>query len=210
MPPHGPQPEPPRRRALRARAARATVPEVTEVVDGERTSRARAPPSSSEFFAEAVALTDDAAFIADNGNWIGAQPEGPFGFVIPCALVNPPWSYVDAALAGAAGEPQLFGAGTLVAGDPLVVSLAKAAPVAAGLLVAGASVVDLPAFGGVLVPSPDRVFAFATDAAGALLLTADWPAGVPPGFALHVQAWIHDAGGPQGWAASNALSLVTP
>jgi len=167
-------------------------------------------PNGSENFGEAVALTKDVAFTGDRGLWYALPPDETKGFVIATALVATPWSYVDSALAGSAGEPVLFGAGALTAGEPLVLTLDKAAPVSSGLLIYGATVVNLPAFGGLLVPSPDRVAAFATDAAGMLALTAEWPAGLPAGFALYVQAWVADAGAPQGWAASNALGLVAP
>jgi hypothetical protein len=37
-----------------------------------------------------------------------------------------------------------------------------------------------------------------------------WPAGAPSGTTLVVQAWLQDAGGPAGAAASNALGGDVP
>jgi hypothetical protein len=36
------------------------------------------------------------------------------------------------------------------------------------------------------------------------------PAGAPSGVTIHAQFWIVDAGGPKGFAASNAVVGTTP
>jgi hypothetical protein len=37
-----------------------------------------------------------------------------------------------------------------------------------------------------------------------------WPAGVPSGFELYVQAWIQESAGPAGFAATNGIKALTP
>ena len=49
-----------------------------------------------------------------------------------------------------------------------------------------------------------------TDGGGTLILPALWPAGLPSGSSLYLQAWITDPVGPAGFAASNALWARTP
>jgi hypothetical protein len=69
----------------------------------------------------------------------------------------------------------------------------------------------LPFQGGVLVPELDvLVGPLATDPAGALALVGRWPAGVPSGFLVYMQAWVPDAAGPLGLTASNGLSATAP
>ena len=88
----------------------------------------------------------------------------------------------------------------------LQLQLAIAKPLAPVALIVGLSQVSLPFKGGELVPSPDvALVGFTTDASGALLLQARWPAGLPAGFAVWMQAWIADASGPMGYAASNGV-----
>ena len=43
-----------------------------------------------------------------------------------------------------------------------------------------------------------------------LTLQTDWPAGAPSGLVLLFQSWVQDAGGPQGFAATNALAATVP
>ena len=72
-------------------------------------------------------------------------------------------------------------------------------------LILGLSEFDAAFRGGTLVPAPALIVPLVTDAEGALSLSTTWPVGLPPGLSLWLQAWIPDAGGPQGWAASNAV-----
>jgi outer membrane protein assembly factor BamB len=122
-----------------------------------------------------------------------------------------PWTDVQEGLAGSAGIPELSGTGTLLAGSALTLTLAEAAPLAPVVLVVGLSQQDLPFKGGTLVPQPTlMVGPLVTDAGGGVGLADTWPAGVPSGTALWIQAWITDAAGPQGFAASNGLQATTP
>jgi hypothetical protein len=121
-----------------------------------------------------------------------------------------PWSDLGHALAGALGAPTLTGTGTLAPASPLALRLEYARPNTTALFFVGASAVNLPLAGGILVPAPDVMFALATDATGAIPLLTTWPPFVPSGAAIHMQYWIVDPEGPQGFAASNALRLIAP
>ncbi len=121
------------------------------------------------------------------------------------------WTNLGSALAGTDGEPELIGKGPLVSSGTVTFTLAHARPAAAVFLVAGLSAVNVPFKGGTLVPSPDVVvFGLFTDAFGALSLPAALPPGLPPGLTLFLQDWIADPLGPQGWAASPAISASAP
>jgi hypothetical protein len=121
------------------------------------------------------------------------------------------WTPLGGALAGAGGFPVLAGSGTLVGGAPGAIALSNALPGAAAHLVVGFSALSAPFKGGTLVPNPSLVISgLPVSAAGTLLLLFVWPASLPPDFKTWLQFWIPDAGGPQGFAASNGLLAVTP
>lgn len=121
------------------------------------------------------------------------------------------WKDLGSALAGGAGTPHLTGAGTLLAGDDITLSLTDAAPSAPTTLVVGLSELSAPFKGGLLVPSPDILISgLTTDAAGQLDLSSTWPTGLPPEVAIVLQHWITDALAPAGLAASNGLRALTP
>jgi hypothetical protein len=113
-------------------------------------------------------------------------------------------------LAGAAGIPTLTGTGTLKGGSPITLSLSQARPNTQVLLIVGTQAPALPLFGGVLLPSLDLIIPLQTNGAGEAQFAATWPSNIPSNIVLYVQAWITDATGPKGYAASNALSLITP
>jgi YVTN family beta-propeller protein len=121
------------------------------------------------------------------------------------------WISLGAALAGSDGEPQLLGKGPLVSSGTVTFVLAHARPLAPVYVVAGLSAINVPFKGGFLVPSPDvLVFGLFTDGFGALELPAALPPGLPPGLTLLLQEWIADPLGPQGYAASPAISATAP
>jgi len=121
-----------------------------------------------------------------------------------------PWKDLGDGLAGAFGVPSLTGAGTLLARDPLTLTLADARPSAATTLVVGLTLLAAPFAGGVLVPAPDALVTLSTGADGGLQVTASWPEGVPAETTLLLQAWIADPAAPQGLSASNGLSARAP
>lgn len=120
------------------------------------------------------------------------------------------WNNLGQSLAGAAGAPALYGAGVLQQGSTLQLDVAQGPANAFGAYVAGASALQLPLFGGVLVPSPDSVPPLLTDAFGRATLDVPLAAAVPSGTSLWLQAWFLDPSGPQAFSATNALVTTAP
>jgi hypothetical protein len=118
---------------------------------------------------------------------------------------------VGFALAGGAGTPLLSGSGSLVAGQPIALSLTHGKPHASTTLVLGGSLLSAPFKGGTMIPALDQlVTGLVTNGAGAIALGGTWPAGLPAGFTVYLQAWIQDGGAPAGFSASNGLAAGTP
>jgi hypothetical protein len=121
------------------------------------------------------------------------------------------WYDLGHALAGANGEPRLQGLGSLLPKTEVKLLLSKAAPLQMAWLFVGASPIEAQLLGGVLVPAPDaKVGPEKINALGAAQFDGRWPPDAPSGSTLWFQAWIPDAGAPQGWAASNALQVISP
>ena len=124
------------------------------------------------------------------------------------------WTDLGHALAGSLGDPALAGDSTLIGGDPITVSLTNAAASSPAFLFVGFAELDDPFFyGGTLVPDPappSLLLIFTTLPAGNFNLVGTWPAGLPSGFEVYLQAWIQDASGPFGFTASNGLRGTTP
>jgi hypothetical protein len=141
---------------------------------------------------------------------------GPIGTGVPLGTFTftrldapPPWSDLGGALAGASGAPVLAIDGAPVAGSLLAMSLTGSAPSAPVFLVGGVTIANLPLKGGVLVPEPLVIVLLGSDPGGSVSLAAAFPAGFPGGTTLVLQAWMPDAGGPAGFAASNALCATS-
>jgi hypothetical protein len=120
-------------------------------------------------------------------------------------LVPSPWTLLGSGLAGTHGIPSLTGSGTLQAGAAVTFALSGALENTPGFLGLGLSRIDLPLFGGILVPYPDLVVSTTTNGSGASAKTLNWPSGLPAGTQLYAQTWIVDPSGLLGFAASNAL-----
>jgi Tol biopolymer transport system component len=139
-------------------------------------------------------------------NLVAFDANGGVQDVFACERPLAPWADLGHGLAGATGIPSLVAQGSLAPLNTTRFELAGAAPGAPAVLIAGLDQIDLPLLGGVLVPLPVWVLPSTLDAAGAAALDVAWPLGVPSGLALYAQAWTLDAAGPQGVAASNAVS----
>jgi len=139
----------------------------------------------------------------------GPNPSGNYeGWV---AFLGDPWTNLGGGLVGTAGVPVLAGHGPLLEGHPASLELTGALPSGTATLVIGLSVLNAPFKGGTMVPDTDvLVPGLPLDASGAITLGATWPAGVPSGFGTWYQAWIADAAGPKGFAASNGVVGVAP
>jgi len=121
------------------------------------------------------------------------------------------WSPLGAGLAGTQGVPQLAGTGSLVADEPVSVTIAHGKPGAVAVLVVGLSALSAPFKGGTLVPHPDLLLAgLLLDSGGSLVLNGAWSPQVPGGASVFFQAWIPDAVAIKGFAASNGLQATTP
>jgi hypothetical protein len=75
----------------------------------------------------------------------------------------------------------------------------------------GATIIDIPFQGGVLIPRPDTVLSgLVTDPDGSLLLEGRWPPGMPMHTDTFFQVWIADGSAPSGFATSNGLAATSP
>ncbi|MFG0319716.1 MAG: hypothetical protein ACF8XB_20765 [Planctomycetota bacterium JB042] len=154
---------------------------------------------------DAIGAAADPSAMSDDGRSIVAVVDLVGGVSTAVLLELGPWRGLGKPLAGTT-SPKLRGFGPLSGNQPVTLRLSRGKPGGVAHLVLGFSRVDAPFEGGTLVPSPDLVlFGLPIDADGFLELTTLWPATVPAGTKLHLQAWIPDAGGPGGYAASNAL-----
>ena len=128
--------------------------------------------------------------------------------------VTTPWEDLGQGLAGGAGVPALEGAGQLTVGSPIDINLTNAAASSTAYLVVGFTEVNLPFYGGTLVPGFElplgTFFTLFTSGAGTLPISSTWPSGIPSGFELILQYWIVDGGAPFGLAASNAVKGTVP
>jgi hypothetical protein len=129
------------------------------------------------------------------------------------SVLHPKFAIAGAghALAGTHGKPTLEAKGLLAAHTPLQITLGAALENSSATLVIGSVALLAPFKGGVLVPAPTLlVSGLPTGVEGTLTLAGTWPAGIPSGTALYVQAWIVDAAAVAGASASNALLLLAP
>ena len=124
--------------------------------------------------------------------------------------VQATWFDLASSLAGAAGAPVLLPSGSLEGGASGSLTVSNAAPGASAFVVLSLVRIDAPFKGGVLVPNPDLLIGLPVDALGGVALPFVWPVGVPSRAAFYTQVWVQDAGGPAGFAATNAVQGLTP
>lgn len=125
-----------------------------------------------------------------------------------------PWTDRGQALQGGQFVPPLlYGAGPVASPSSGALLVGGLPQGGLAWLVVGGSELSVPFKGGLLVPAPDLALGPLTLPAGqgdAASLAYDLPPGLPPGTAFQLQAWLPDPGGPQGYAASNALEARVP
>lgn len=115
------------------------------------------------------------------------------------------------ALAGTNGSPSLIGSGRQIGGELVQFGLQNGLPGSPAALVLGFSALNLPLFGGVLVPSPDlSVPGLTLDGNGEVSVALTYPTGLPSALELYLQYWFLDGGAAQGLAATNALRTRSP
>ena len=120
-----------------------------------------------------------------------------------------PWEVLGGGMKGTDHIPNLAGTGELTAGAPGRLSVRGALPSSVSFLVAGLTAIHHPLEGGILVPDPAIVLVLSTDTEGGLDVPFTWPTGVPAEIDVWIQMWIPDAGGPFGYAATNALKMTS-
>lgn len=112
---------------------------------------------------------------------------------------------------GSSGTPKLSGNGALIAGTAGSLELTSARPSSVAALFLDVQRIDLPLFGGTLVPgltfSP---FLATTDASGAISVAWSSLPTVPLCLDLYFQWWIADSVATFGASASNGLRGLTP
>jgi hypothetical protein len=142
---------------------------------------------------------------------LGVNDYEPIEVSILLGIPPDPWDDLAHALPGAAGAPRLTGLGSLLAGEPVTLKISDAKPFGSATLVIGAGPLFTPFKGGTLVPQVTLpLFGLPLDEFGHLAASGPWYGGLPPGTETFFQAWIPDAGGPQGFAATNALRATSP
>lgn len=151
------------------------------------------------------------AISADGRTIVGYGPNPGGNYEGWVARLGDAWTDLGQGLAGVNGVPVLAAHGALLEGHPLNLAITNGKPSGSATLIVGFDAINFPFKGGTLVPDEDlMIFGLPLNAGGALTLASAWPAGVPSGFSLWLQAWIPDAAAVKGLAATNALVGETP
>jgi len=133
------------------------------------------------------------------------------GKVTLFSAIHVVWADLGGGIVGSSGTPTLKGKGLLVADGPLTLLVEGSTAGAPLTLVIGFTELGAAFKGGVLWPAPQALLpGLLVVGGGSLSIDATWPAGVPSGFPLLLQAWIVDAAAVQGLAATNGLRGLTP
>jgi hypothetical protein len=169
-----------------------------------------AAPSTIAYFGFAVDVQGDEIVVGSRLDDEGGLSAGA-AYVYEGVPVYDPWADLGQGLAGSGGVPELVGAGSLAPHTPMELRLSCAVPLGGVSIVLGVSALVAPFKGGTLVPDPVLIVSgLGADTDGGLSVPAAWPAGVPSGPTIYVQAWMSDVGGPVGFTASNGVSGTTP
>lgn len=166
------------------------------------------PAGTHSFFGVSSVLTADHLLLGSMGWFPGLGGSSFFGKVQPYALANAPWSFLSATSGGAPSAACLLGNGDPEPAAPIAVVLQGQPPLAQGFLFVGASSIDQPFKGGVLIPSPDRIVELAASQGEKLLWESVWPPGIPQGATFFVQGWFTGSGSGPGISCSNGLAVT--
>jgi hypothetical protein len=110
-------------------------------------------------------------------------------------------------------DPLMYAAGSLASPSDNVLLLAGNTTGGDAYVLASAVNLTVPFKGGVLVPAPDVIvgpLALGLSVGETADLAFHMPPGLPSGVTIYTQAWFADAGAPNGFAATNALSGTIP
>ena len=117
---------------------------------------------------------------------------------------------VPAILPGLGGiKPLLLGSGTANTAAPVEVRVTNVFPGRSGALLIGAGGQNLPLFGGVLVPFVFDAIPMTITQQNPFVYNANLVRTLAPGSEVFFQAWFVEQLGPQGFAASDAISVTT-
>lgn len=117
---------------------------------------------------------------------------------------------VPAILPGLGGiKPLLLGSGTANTAAPVEVRVTNVFPGRSGALLIGAGGQNLPLFGGVLVPFVFDAIPMTITQQNPFTYNANLVRTLAPGSEVFFQAWFVEQLGPQGFAASDAISVTT-
>jgi outer membrane protein assembly factor BamB len=119
-----------------------------------------------------------------------------------------PWTDLGGGIAGSNGVPSLVGTGSVTAGNSVRFTASNGLANGIGLFVLGFSAINVPLFGGTLVPSLDATLVAPLDGNGAWSLGFPWPAGYTPGTGFWWQLAVVDPGSAFGIAASPGLRCL--
>lgn len=120
-----------------------------------------------------------------------------------------PWTDLGGGIPGTNGVPALDGRGSVTGGNTVHFTAGNGLANGIGLFVLGFSPINVPLFGGLLVPNLDATLVAALDANGAWALDIPWPAGYTPGTGFWWQLAVVDPGAAFGLAASDGLRCLT-
>ena len=116
------------------------------------------------------------------------------------------WCTLNGGIHGSQGLPELVGSGAINNAAPLRVQVERVPAKAPGLLVIGGRRIDLPIFGGTLVPALDVV----APVVGPVKYDASFLRLLPKGTDVWFQGFFLDAKATQGWSASDAITTRIP
>ncbi|GJM20518.1 MAG: hypothetical protein DHS20C15_04330 [Planctomycetota bacterium] len=128
-------------------------------------------------------------------------------FISPASLSSP-WKHLGASLGGDT-NPVLHTRGFLAEGETVTVQLKDGLDSGTSFLVLGLNALNAPFRQGVFVPSIDLIKSLNTDSDAEWSLSVVWPAGIPVGTEIYLQAFVPDSGAPAGFALSNAVRGIT-
>ncbi|MCA8967127.1 MAG: hypothetical protein KDC48_19765 [Planctomycetes bacterium] len=121
----------------------------------------------------------------------------------------PRWCQLGGGVGGAAGLPTLVGSGTIGQPGSLELRVANYGATGLGVLILGLQPVNVPLFGGTLVPSIDYTDTLIGTGAE-IVHDAGWLEPLAPGLQVWCQAAFLDATAPQGLSASDAVRVTRP
>jgi hypothetical protein len=116
------------------------------------------------------------------------------------------WTELHGGIRGKLGIPELIGRGTIDVQAPPTISFSTVPASAQGVLAMGGRAIDVPLFGGVLVPSLDALLAVT----GSTQVDASFLIRLPLTTEVWCQAFFVEAAAVQGLSATNGVKTRRP